>query len=227
MDLKLETKVVSYSKKVVIIDYQLGNLFSVQHACEKIGILAEISSDAKVINEADALILPGVGAFGDAMKNVEELSLIEPIKKAIVDGKPFFGICLGMQLLFDKSEEFGDFNGLGIIPGQIRKFPKEFKKERLRIPQISWNKVFPNEGATRWIDTPLSTTDIGEYMYFVHSFYAQPESESHILCKTDYNGFNYCSGVSKDNIFAVQYHPEKSGEKGLQIYRNWANQNLI
>ncbi|WP_339606911.1 imidazole glycerol phosphate synthase subunit HisH [uncultured Roseivirga sp.] len=227
MDLKLELKGVRYSKKVVIVDYQLGNLFSVQHACKKIGIMAEVSSDVKVINEADALILPGVGAFGDAMKNVLELNLIEPIKNAIASGKPFFGICLGMQLLFDSSEEFGNYKGLGIIPGAIRKFPMEFQGLSLRVPQISWNKVFLSDSLNEWTDTPLSTTVINEYMYFVHSYYVMPESEEHVLCKTDYNGFQYCSGVNVKNVFAVQFHPEKSGEKGLQVYRNWANQNLI
>lgn len=227
MDLKSESERKSYSAKVVIVDYHLGNLFSVQHACKKTGINAEISSDPTQIREADALILPGVGAFGDAMKNATDLGIVEPVLKSISDGKPFFGICLGMQLLFDKSEEFGAFQGLGVIPGIIKKFPYEHEGASLRVPQIAWNRVTGlNGSAADWKNTPLAQVSPGEYMYFVHSYYAQPASETFTICKTNYNGFDYCSGVKKDNVFAVQYHPEKSGHKGLEMYQNWAEQNL-
>ena len=227
MGLKSESENKVYDAKVVIVDYHLGNLFSVQHACKKTGIKAEISSDPVQIAEADALILPGVGAFGDAMKNAAELGIIDPVLKSISTGKPFFGICLGMQLLFDESEEFGNFRGFGVIPGSIRKFPYEYQGASLRVPQIAWNRVNSlNDSVENWKNTPLVHVSPGEYMYFVHSFYAQPESDSYVICKTNYNGFDYCSGVKKDNVFAVQYHPEKSGLKGLEMYQNWAEQNL-
>lgn len=216
-----------YNAKVVIVDFHLGNLFSVKHACDFIGIDAEISSDPAKINTADALILPGVGAFGDAMKSLHELGLIDPILKSIDSGKPFFGICLGMQLLFDESEEFGNNKGLGVIKGQILKFPSTHLSKQMLIPQIAWNKIAPSETKnTTWEGTPLTTLAKGDYMYFVHSYYAQPDEDDHILCQTSYNEFGYCSGVKKENVFAVQFHPEKSGLKGLEIYRNWANQNL-
>jgi glutamine amidotransferase len=210
------------SDKVVIIDYELSNLFSVQQACRFVGLDAVISRDKREILGARGVILPGVGAFGDAMENLERLDLIAPIKDVIAAGTPFMGICLGMQLLFTESEEFGAHKGLDIIQGSIRRFPKqEPGGSRIRVPQISWNRV-QKPGNRSWEQTPFSDLDQGEFMYFVHSFYALPQHREDVLSETGYHTITYCSGVQKQNVFATQFHPEKSAEKGLTIYKNWA-----
>ena len=189
--------------KAVIIDYGMGNLFSVKLACEKVGLEAVISNKPEDILVAAALILPGVGAFGDAMANLKKLGLIEPIKKCIDSGKPFLGVCLGMQLLMTESEEFGKHKGLDIIKGKVKKFPAGIDK----VPQVGWNQIVPS----------------GEYMYFVHSFYCVPEDKSIVLSQTNYAGLDYCSSLQKKNVFACQFHHEKSGKTGLTIYKNFAN----
>jgi len=207
-------------KKVTIIDYHLGNLFSVKQACDNIGLNSKISSSVEDVESADALILPGVGAFIEAMQNLEQLDIINPIKKAVAAGKPMFGVCLGLQLLFTESEEFGAGNGLDIIKGSIRKFPPVSNGEKIKVPQIGWNKIYKLD--QRWDATPLRDVDENEYMYFVHSYYVQPTDDAVILTKTNYEGIEYCSAVKSDNIFATQFHPEKSAAKGLSIYQNWA-----
>lgn len=212
-------------KKVVIIDYNLGNLFSVKQACDTIGINAKISSDKKDIEEADALILPGVGAFIEAMQNLRDLDLIDSIKASVNNGRPFFGVCLGLQLLFTKSEEFGSGNGLDLIPGLIKKFPASFNEKKIKVPQIAWNKIYSDRQL--WKNTPLFDIEEEEFMYFVHSYYVEPADQSCILTRTNYDGLEYCSGVLKDNIFATQFHPEKSAQKGISIYRNWATINNL
>jgi len=204
--------------KVAIIDYQLSNLYSVKHACDFVGINSIITSNPKEIQSADVCIIPGVGAFGDAMKNLTNLNLVSPIKKHISDGKPFIGICLGLQLLFEESDEFGNHKGLGILPGKIVRFSENnLGKEKLRVPQIGWNKIKIIK------DNPLlSGVKENEFMYFVHSYYAQPKNKDIIMTTTTYGSCEYASGVSKDNVFAVQFHPEKSGKEGLKIYNNIA-----
>ncbi len=206
------------SKKVVIIDYALGNTFSVQQALANFGIEAELSDDKKKVENADAIILPGVGAFGEAMNNLEAKELIGPIKSFIERGKPFFGICLGMQLLFNQSEEFGSTNGLGIIPGKIKKF--NFDEKKIHIPQMGWNNI-QEPVAGNWKNTALAEITNGEFMYFVHSYYADPDKKENVLCETEYAGLKYCSAVIHKNVFATQFHPEKSATEGLKIYKNW------
>jgi len=213
------------NKNVVIIDYNLGNLFSVKQACDIIGIKAKISSNKADIEQADALILPGVGAFIEAMRNLESLNLVESIKQAVNRGKPLFGVCLGLQLLFSKSEEFGSGDGLNLIPGVIRKFPSIINKKKVKVPQIAWNRIYSNKQS--WKESPLFDVDENEFMYFVHSYYVEPEDKSCILSTTNYEGLEYCSGIFKDNVFAVQFHPEKSAEKGVSIYKNWATINNL
>ncbi|MBW3546206.1 MAG: imidazole glycerol phosphate synthase subunit HisH [Bacteroidetes bacterium] len=215
-------------KKVLILDYHLGNLFSVKQACDHVGIHADITSDKNLIEKADAFILPGVGAFIEAMKNLEHLDLIAPLKDAVKAGKPLFGICLGQQLLFTESEEFGARKGLDFISGSIRKFSKGNQAgERIKVPQIGWNKIY--KGQNDWLNTPLQDIEEDDYMYFVHSYFVQADNKENILSLTNYEGIEYCSGVIKSNkIVATQFHPEKSGAKGLSIYKNWALQhNLI
>jgi len=216
---------MSQNKKVTIIDYQLGNLFSVKQACDTIGISATISSDSKDIEEADAIILPGVGAFIEAMNNLDKLDLVNPIKDYVGAGKPIFGICLGLQLLFSESEEFGSGKGLDIIPGLIKKFPAIKNGKKIKVPQIAWNQVYEDKKSLA--NSPLKDLTAREFMYFVHSYYVEPLEESSVLTKTNYEGLEYCSSIIENNIFATQFHPEKSSEKGLSIYKNWAISNRL
>jgi len=210
-------------KKVAIIDYQLGNLFSVKQACTYLGYDAEIVTDGQELQGADYAILPGVGAFGDAMKNLSKMDLIGPMKDFIAAGKPFMGVCLGLQLLFTESEEFGNNKGLNFIEGTVKKFPpKNTDNEVLKVPQIEWNQIFETQQQP-WNKSPLKSCRNGDYMYFVHSFYVQPQSGEAILSRTTYGGMTYCSSVFHGNIFACQFHPEKSGRYGVEIYRNWFN----
>lgn len=213
------------NKNVIIIDYNLGNLFSVKQACDTVGLNAKISTSKEDIQNADALILPGVGAFIEAMNNLESLDLINPIKEAVSNGKPFFGICLGLQLIFSRSEEFGSGNGLDLLSGVIKKFPQNVNGHVLKVPQIAWNKIYSFKQS--WENTALSNISENEFMYFVHSYYVEPASESAILTKTNYDGLEYCSAVSQANIFATQFHPEKSAEKGIGIYKNWGTINNL
>ena len=209
--------------KVAIVDYGLGNLFSVNSACELVGLDSVITSDTDVVRKADAVILPGVGAFGDAMNTLRETNLLDSITEFVHTGKPFLGICLGMQLMFSESEEFGPYKGLDLIKGKIVKFPDQNKEGGIiRIPQIQWNQVWQNTKEI-WDASPLHTIEDGSYMQFVHSYYAVPEDTSTILSFSEYEGVRYASAVIKDNLVGMQYHPEKSAEKGIAIYQNWAN----
>lgn len=202
---------------IAIIDYGMGNLFSVAHACKTVGLNAIITADKKQIMSADALIFPGMGAFGDAMDNLKQLDLIHPIKDFVQSGKPFMGLCLGMQLLLTESEEFGTHKGLDIIEGSVKRF--QTKEEK--VPQIGWNHI--QQPITRsWDETPFSSVKNNEFMYFVHSYYITPTDEHVVLSYTSYAGTLYCSSVLKNNIFATQFHPEKSASEGLKIYRDWA-----
>ena len=208
--------------KVSVVDYGMGNLFSVAQACAKVGLLCEITSNKDEIKKSDALILPGVGAFGDAMDNLRALDLVSTIKDFIQEGKPFMGVCLGMQLLMSQSEEFGAHRGLDVIEGPVVRFSnKEGKK--IKVPHVGWNRIFiPGAHKTDyWKETPVREIADGEFMYFVHSYYAVPENEDVILSVTTYEGVDYCSSILYKNVFASQFHPERSGDEGLKIYENW------
>jgi glutamine amidotransferase len=211
-------------KKVAIVDYGLGNLFSIYQACEYAGLSPKITSSVNEISTSDGLILPGVGSFGDAMTNLNESNLLEPILKFAKSGKSFLGICLGMQLLFTESEEFGSHLGLDLIKGKIVKFPiSNLNSSIPRVPQIQWNKIHKPEHNS-WVKSVLEQNIDGDYMYFVHSYYAIPNSESNILSITNYGNIEYASSVMKDNITGIQFHPEKSAKQGLEIYKSWAKQ---
>jgi imidazole glycerol-phosphate synthase subunit HisH len=211
----------STRKKVSIVDYKLGNLFSVNQALTNIGLNVNITSDPEEVESADAIVLPGVGAFYDAMKNLYELNLVNSIKKAIDSNKPFLGVCLGLQLLFSESEEFGLTKGLGLIKGCVKKFHTINKEGELRkVPQIAWNRIHKMNDNS-WDDTPLNDIKDGEFMYFVHSFYIEPE-ERVGLSQTTYDGQSYASSILKNNLFACQFHPEKSAWEGLKVYNSWA-----
>lgn len=196
----------------VIIDYGMGNLASVRNAFLKVGdSSAIISSDPAMIESAERLVLPGVGAFGDAMGNLTRMNLSAPIRDYILSGKPFLGICLGMQLLFEAGHESGDFEGLGIFKGEVNRF-----NISLPVPHMGWNESVLRS------DCPLfDGLDKKAYFYYDHSFYASPSNPSDCIASCEY-GIEFTAAVGKGKTFGVQFHPEKSHEKGLQIIRNFS-----
>ena len=213
------------SKTVAIVDFHMGNLLSIKRACEVVGLNAIITHDPDLIQRAAGLVLPGVGAFGDAMQHLEELNLIQPIRQFVDSGKPLLGICLGMQLLMTRSEEFGEHQGLNIIPGDVIRFPdKANGVERITIPQVQWNRVvFPKDRrALIKKDSCFQKVDDQDYMYFVHSYYVVPWDDNVIALQSHYQGVDYCSALLWKNVTATQFHPEQSAAKGIDIYRNWA-----
>jgi glutamine amidotransferase len=199
---------------IIVVDYGMGNLRSVQKGFEKVGETAVISRDQKQIREADKLVLPGVGAFPQCMKNLVDLNLVDPIKEFIVSGRPFLGICLGLQLLFDESEEFGGHEGLKIVPGKVLQFERT---PGLKIPHMGWNQVSFNNDVPIFKGIPN-----GSYFYFVHSFYVDPENAGDSAAESEY-GIRFTCAVRRDNLFAVQFHPEKSQDLGLTILKNFGS----
>ena len=209
----------SAPKKIKIIDYGLGNLFSVKQALLQAGADAEITSDYREVLSAEALVLPGVGAFPEAMKNLKKNGLDRAILESLSQNKKLMGVCLGLQLLFESSEEFGASAGFGLLKGQVKLLPQEFQGKKLHIPQIAWNRIHPK--SQPWQNSPLNHLSDGAYMYFVHSYYVAPTDPADILTETSYEGFRYTSSILHKNIFAVQFHPEKSAAAGVDIYKNW------
>jgi len=205
---------------LAIIDYRMGNLRSVQKAVEHVGGEAQLVSTPQQLSDAQKLILPGVGAFGDGMRFLNEMGLSEPICAFVRSGRPMLGICLGMQLLFDDSQEDAPspdepLPGLGILPGKIVRFAKDRGGQRLKVPQMGWN-------ALRW-DRPdplMQGMEQGDAVYFVHSYYAQPADESAVSAVADYGG-DFCASIHVDNLFATQFHPEKSQRVGMNILSNF------
>jgi glutamine amidotransferase len=209
---------------VAIIDYGLGNLFSVQLACASAGLRTVITACAHDILAADALILPGVGAFGDAMRALEELRLVPVLQHAAASGKPLFGICLGMQLLMTESAEFGTHAGLGLIPGRVVRFerPLDTAGNVLKVPHIGWNRIYhPHDASPPGL---LRDVPSGTYMYFVHSFYVEPVVPWVVWSRSQYGHIEFCASLQYQNIFACQFHPERSGRQGLRLYHNLAAQ---
>jgi len=204
--------------RIAIIDYDLGNIRSILSAFKNQGASIFLTNNKHEILQSDGVILPGVGAFKHGMDSLKKYDLVDTINEYIQTGKPFMGICLGMQMLFDESEEFGNTLGLGLIPGKVIKLPtKDVNSEKL--PHISWNELSCVEN--KWFGTILEDLNEGTDMYFVHSFVAQPENEGNILSSTEYSGYSFCSSVIKDNIYGCQFHPEKSGKDGLKIINNF------
>ncbi len=203
---------------IVVVDYKMSNIFNIRHVFSHLGYEVRLSSSAAELKSADALVMPGVGAFGEAMTNLHQLDLIQPIKEFIAAGKPFLGICLGLQLLFSKSYEFGVHEGLNIIAGEVLKFPEVSERVPLRVPHVGWNQIVASRP---WSNTALMHLRSHEFVYFLHSYYARPKNKQCILSTTTYGGVSYCSSIQKDNIFALQFHPEKSGTVGLLILKNW------
>lgn len=205
--------------KIVIIDYGMGNLRSVQKGFEKVGFPAEVTADPARLLEADRVVLPGVGAFRDCIRNLEEGGFVEPILRVIREGRPFLGICLGLQLLFTESEEFGLHRGLNVIPGRVLRFSEGMREggEELKIPHMGWNQI-----AIRRPSPLFGGIDDGSNVYFVHSYYVKPDDGSVVATFTGY-GQEFCSSIWKDNVVATQFHPEKSQDKGLLMLKNFAN----
>lgn len=209
--------------RVVIIDYHLGNLFSVKQACEHLGCDVTISSSKDDLLEADYAILPGVGAFSDAMKNLHEFGLVDGIREYVATGKPLMGVCLGLQLMLSHSTEFGQTEGLDLIPGRVEKFDFSSRNDNVfKVPQIQWNTIAESRP---WKDTPLQCCKSGDFMYFVHSYYVIPSDDADVLSQSSYGGLKYCSSILHRNIFATQFHPEKSGLYGVNIYAEWLKIN--
>jgi glutamine amidotransferase len=198
---------------IAIIDYQMGNLRSVQKGFEKVGHAAVITSDPRELARASHVVLPGVGAFGDAIAELKKRDLVQPIRDAVASGKPFLGICLGLQLLFDVGYENGEFAGLGILRGKCVRFdlPAEFK-----VPHMGWNQCRVLRRAPLLGETPENT-----HFYFVHSYYVVPDDPAVVSLQADYGG-PFCAAVWKENLFATQFHPEKSQADGLRLLKNFA-----
>ncbi len=206
--------------RVVVVDYGMGNVLSVCRAFERCGGLPVLSGDAAEIARADRLVLPGVGAFGDCMAALAARGLDGPIMDFVATGRPFLGICVGMQILLDWGEEFGGAAGLGLIPGRVAQIlPQETGGVSRKIPHIGWAGLVPRTeaGAQSWQGTLLSATPPGTPFYFVHSYSAAPTDTSHILAVADYQGFPVTAAVRRDNITGTQFHPEKSGSAGLGL----------
>ena len=217
---------------IAVIDYGMGNLRSVQKALEVAGARTRVTSNPKDLSRCEKLVFPGVGAFGEAMKELKRRKLVEPIKDAIGEGKPFLGLCLGLQLLFEKSAEAPGVKGLAILKGESKRFKSQItshKSQVFKVPHMGWNNIKvashpaheTRGGAGKSeVTSILKGVPSGSYMYFVHSYYVAPEDRSAILTTTDY-GLNFVSGICKDNIYAFQFHPEKSQETGLRILKNF------
>ncbi len=209
---------------IAIIDYGMGNLRSVQKGFERMGHEAVVTGDAKTILSASKVVLPGVGAFPDCMRNLREYGLVDVVQASINSGKPFLGICLGLQLLFTESEEFGISKGLDIIKGRVVRFKgpafenRQSPIDNLKVPHMGWNSISIKRRAPALQDVPDHSN-----FYFVHSFHVVPEDKSVIATTTNY-GFDFVSSIWKDNIFAAQFHPEKSQALGLSILKRFGEQ---
>jgi glutamine amidotransferase len=205
---------------IVIIDYEMGNLRSVEKAFESLGFDARVSADPQDIATADKLVLPGVGAFADCVSNLRNGGFVEPLLAHVEAGKPLLGICVGMQMLFDSSEEFGHHKGLGLIPGEVVRFPSGMVEngERLKVPHMGWNNLVLKE------ESPLfkGVTD-ESFVYFVHSYYVRAQNEADVAASCRYGEVEFCASIWRDNIMATQFHPEKSQTVGLQIFRNFGD----
>ncbi|MFA5146377.1 MAG: imidazole glycerol phosphate synthase subunit HisH [Candidatus Omnitrophota bacterium] len=210
---------------IAIIDYGMGNLRSVQKAFEVTGAGAKITSRAADLAKAEKVVFPGVGSFGEAMAELRRRKLVDPIKGAIAEGKPFLGLCLGLQLLFERSEEAPGVKGLGVLSGRVKRFKPAVHSPRpnaqtLKVPHMGWNSISFQLSAFSFQQNILKGIDRGSYVYFVHSYYVDPEDKSVTLTTTDY-GIRFVSGISKDNLFGLQFHPEKSQDTGLKIVKNF------
>jgi glutamine amidotransferase len=203
-----------------IIDYEMGNLRSVEKAFENLGFTVRVSADPKDILTADKVVLPGVGAFRDCIHNLREGGFVEPLLQHVKQGKLLLGICVGMQMLFDQSEEFGCHQGLGLIPGKVVRFPAGMTEsgEKLKVPHMGWNDICLEK------ESPLFTgIKDGSFLYFVHSYYCDAENPDDVAASCRYGEVVFCASLWRDNIMATQFHPEKSQDIGLNIFKNFGD----
>ncbi len=198
---------------IAIIDYGMGNLRSVEKGFEKVGVEVQVTNKPEVVKAADGVVLPGVGAFKDCMGELTKLNLTDAVVESIKSGKPYLGICLGFQILFSESEEFGHCKGLNIFKGKVPRFPES----ELKVPQMGWNELNIKQECQLLKDIPEKS-----YFYFVHSYYVAPDDSSIILTTTDY-GIEFTSAIWKDNVYGVQFHPEKSQDLGLKVLKNFGD----
>jgi glutamine amidotransferase len=198
--------------EIIVVDYDAGNLRSVQRALEAVGQRARVTPDWRDVEHAEALVLPGVGSAQDCMRKLSERGLIQPLKDYAASGRPFLGVCVGLQLLYDGSEEGGGVDCLGILRGTVRRFPTE---SGIRVPQIGWNNL-----SIRRQHALLEGVPDGTYFYFVHSYYADPDDPSTVVATADY-GVDFAAIVAHDNVVATQFHPEKSADMGVRLYANF------
>ena len=203
---------------IAIIDYGMGNLRSVQKAFERVGFEALVTSDPRQLLQADRVVLPGVGAFRDCIRNLEQGGFVEPILRVIAEGRPFLGICLGLQLLFSESTEFGLHKGLGVIPGRVVRFPDGMTEagEKLPVPHMGWNQI-----SLRGDPSLFSGVADQSNVYFVHSYYVKPNDPAVVAATCSY-GLSFCAAIRRDNLVATQFHPEKSQAVGLTMLKNFA-----
>ncbi|MBN1823713.1 MAG: imidazole glycerol phosphate synthase subunit HisH [Endomicrobiales bacterium] len=206
--------------EIAVIDYGMGNLRSVAKALERAGAKAVVTSDARKVLASSGVVFPGVGAFGPAKKNIDKHGMAESIRGTVAAGKPFLGLCLGFQLLFERSCEDGTHGGFGVIPGEVNRFGYSGASRRLKVPHMGWNRVFlkNRDGSRMFKGIPDKT-----YFYFVHSYYGVPSDKSWVSGVTEYGKW-FCSAVEKENVWACQFHPEKSSANGLKILKNFVNE---
>jgi len=203
--------------KVIIVDYNIGNIQSIKNVLLKLGSFdVKLSSKKEEILKADAIILPGVGAYENAMNELIKRDLPNILEQYVSLNKPLLGICLGMQLLFEKSSEFGETKGLGFIDGIVENFPNSVND---KIPHISWNKIYSK--TISWQNTILKNVSYKDHFYFVHSYICKPKDTNIILSKTEYGGVEFCSSIKNNNIYACQFHPEKSANSGIKVMKNF------
>lgn len=209
------------SRDVAIIDYGMGNLFSVAKALESVGLTPCITSDPAVVDGAAAVVLPGVGAFGTAMMRLRDQGLDKAILRAVEQGRQVMGICLGLQLLMQESQEFGLHQGLGVFKGTVRQLSEsEVNGRREKVPHVGWKPLLGTEEA--WTGSLMAGVTPGEWMYFVHSYVVEP-AEERALCLVEHGTSRFCGALNRENVFACQFHPERSGPQGLALYANLAS----
>lgn len=210
--------------RVAIVDYDMGNLFSVEQACRHAGLDVVVTSSREEIGSAEAVILPGVGAFRDAMAALHRLDLVGPLKDVAASGRPFVGICLGMQLLMTESTEFGHHPGLDLIPGVVESLSDALGSPRPKVPHVGWSQMVRASRGTGdvWAGTLMDALPDGMYMHFVHSFFVRLALEEAAVAYTRYGDLNFCSALQWNNVFGCQGHPERSGPLGLAVYENLA-----
>lgn len=209
-------------REIVVVDYGLGNLYSVARAVEHCGANPIVSGDPDLVCNASKVILPGVGAFGRGMAALSESGLDQAVKEVVNRGNALLGICLGMQMLLDTSEEFGEQRGLGLIPGKVVEIPRvRADGLPIKVPHIGWNELLPVEGGCPWVGSPLSMLEPCSAMYFVHSYMAMPSDRFHRVADCVYEGIAVSAVIGRDNVWGMQFHPEKSGRAGLRVLQKY------